>query len=129
MGSDNVIEPLLYIEQPHIEQPLAYMQQTYYGECKEEESSHVEAEQSVETEIIEADEKRFDRMTISEKITYLLRVPKEVPPLKCVIYTKEGNFQGVISDVDDTTVTIKRFGRHDARVKQDDIVQIKLIGF
>lgn len=128
MGNDKVITPLLYIDQPNIDRPVAYMQQSYYGTKVENNSQSEIDEKSVAT-TEEYGEKRFERMSVEEKIVYLLDVPEEVPPLKCVIYTKEGNFQGVIIAADETTVTIKRFGRHDARVKKSDIVQIKLIGF
>lgn len=128
MGNDRVITPLLYIEQPNLDRPLAYMQQSYYGTKVENNSQSEIKEESVAT-TDEYGEKRFERMSVEEKIAYLLDVPEEVPPLKCVIYTREGNFQGIITAGDETTVTIKRFGRHDARVNKGDIVQIKLIGF
>jgi|SRR5699024_2115079 len=127
MGNDKVIAPLLYIDQPHMDTPLAYMQHSYHGSKQEaeEEVSNGEADERQQ----EQEEKSFDLLSVQEQIDYLVNVPAEVPPLKCVIYTTEGNFQGIIIAQDETTVTIKRLGRLDTVVDKEDIKRIKLIGF
>ncbi|WP_160720809.1 CotO family spore coat protein [Bacillus sp. USDA818B3_A] len=51
--------------------------------------------------------KPFKEMGLYERLDYLLNFPKVLPPVPCVFYTAEGNFQGYLTEYTDQHVTIR----------------------
>jgi hypothetical protein len=51
--------------------------------------------------------KGFREMDIMERLEYLEKFPKALPPVPCVFYTEEKNYQGYLVEYNDQDVTIR----------------------
>jgi hypothetical protein len=51
--------------------------------------------------------KGFREMDIMERLEYLENFPKALPPVPCVFYTEEKNYQGYLVEYNDQDVTIR----------------------
>ena len=58
--------------------------------------------------------KPFKEMDLNERLDYLINFPKVLPPVPCVFYTAEKNYQGYLTEYDQDQVTIQF---HDQTVK------------
>jgi hypothetical protein len=51
--------------------------------------------------------KSFREMDLMERLEYLENFPKALPPVPCVFYTEEKNYQGYLVEYNDQDVTIR----------------------
>lgn len=51
--------------------------------------------------------KGFKEMDISERLQYLINFPKMLPPVPCVFYTTNQNYQGYLSEYLEDQITIQ----------------------
>ncbi|MCM3569972.1 CotO family spore coat protein [Neobacillus mesonae] len=73
--------------------------------------------------------KPFNEMNISERIDYLLNIPKVLPPIPCVFYTAANrNYQGYLTDYEDNEVTIQFHNKTTKTIPVDEIQNIIMIG-
>ncbi|WP_404451758.1 spore coat CotO family protein [Virgibacillus necropolis] len=74
--------------------------------------------------------KKFNNMTIQEKIDYFLSKPTHIPRMKCEVKTEEKSFRGTIQDVEEDQV-LMRVGRRTSMTKIaiESIQDIRLLGF
>src|SRR5690625_3944940 len=96
----HITEPLLYIDQPTIEKPKAFMQDYYYNspsnkqqEEKNESEDHNDEKGELASEELTGP---FKDLAVNEKIAYLLNLPEEVPKIRCEFVTEERNYRGVL---------------------------------
>lgn len=75
-------------------------------------------------------EKKFNDMTVLEKISYLIERPDHAPQIRSEIRTKDDVFQGIVTASDETTVSI-RVGRRvsSTEIQLSEIENISLLGF
>lgn len=125
---ERIIEPLLYIDQPILQKPKAYMQDHYKTakDLKKETPSSQEEEQN---HTGHAEGESFNQLTIKEKIKYLVNLPSEVPNIKCEIVTDENRYRGILLEEKDDDVVLRIFGRENVTLKKELITNIRMIGF
>ncbi|WP_164745636.1 CotO family spore coat protein [Neobacillus mesonae] len=72
--------------------------------------------------------KPFNEMDIRERIDYLLNIPKVLPPVPCVFYTTNQNYQGYLLNHDENQVTIQFHNKTTKTISVDEIKNIIMIG-
>ncbi len=125
MEDERIIEPLLYIDQPELQGPKAYMQDDYVGLTGNE----IINEEVTPTEKVQVESHSFKQLTINEKIDYLVNLPSEVPRIRCEVEMDDGKFKGLIVEENEQDITMKIFGRENKQIKKADIKNILLLGF
>lgn len=128
MMKDHVTEPLLYIEQPEMEKPKAVMQEVYDGQV-EKKVNKTEKQTKSEYPDEKYSTESFQRLSIPEKITYLLSLPTEMPRLKCRIHTKEATYSGIVLEEENEEIIFLQYGHKRRRINKKAIEQIQLLGF
>ena len=51
--------------------------------------------------------KGFKEMNLIERLEYLANFPKALPPVPCVYYTEEKNYQGYLVEYNEQEITIR----------------------
>src|SRR5690625_1655061 len=125
---EQYIEPLLYIDQPTLQKPKAYMQGDYKG-FKQARMPENNKKNPVQRSSMHETEDSFTQLSIDEKIKYLINLPSEVPKLKCSIKLQSTEYEGTIIEEDEETIILQRFGREDKQIRKKDIKSIHLLGF
>ena len=120
-------EPLLYIEQPTIEKPKAFMQEYYY-DTKTKELP--EEEKKIGEDSSENGVGSFKDLSIDKKISYLLDLPEGFPQIRCEFITKEKSYRGILLERVDNVLTIRVLGKKErVKVKVDELTNIVMLGF
>lgn len=128
---ERIIEPLLYIDQPILQKPKAYMQDHYQAEKSMKESKMMTTSENQEDkeQASENNESSFKHLSVNEKIKYLVNLPREVPKIRCEVVTENKKFRGTVIEENDDAIVLRVFGRENATVKKAEILTINLIGF
>ncbi|OIK11167.1 hypothetical protein BIV60_18615 [Bacillus sp. MUM 116] len=66
--------------------------------------------------------KSFREMNMTERLDYLVEFPKALPPVPCVFYTKDKNYQGYLQDYEGQEITIQF---HDQTTKKIPVKELK----
>lgn len=113
MNSEQINEPLLYIDQPKIIKPEANMQSTFQTKAPttENERTHV------------AD------CTIEEKIHYLLHLATGIPSVKVEVVTEQEKFIGKLTKADTTKIYLETYRRREIVILKTDIKALHLKSF
>lgn len=72
--------------------------------------------------------KPFKEMDIQERLDYLINFPKVLPPVPCVFYTDQNNYQGYLSEYDDQQITIKLYDQTNKTIPLHELKNILMIG-
>lgn len=74
--------------------------------------------------------KKFNDMTVSEKIDYFISKPEHIPRMKCEVKTEERSYRGTITNVEEDQV-LMRVGKRSSitKISIESITEIRLIGF
>ncbi|WHY02114.1 CotO family spore coat protein [Neobacillus sp. DY30] len=129
--------PLLYVSQTFLDTPVKNMQEVFTNRQEvqlpieepqlEEESSkkvpevslakteHKVKEVKQEEKSKSNNEKKrtfnrvkgFKEMNLMERLEYLSNFPKALPPVPCVFYTDEKNYQGYLAEYSEQDITIR----------------------
>lgn len=101
-------------------------QKTEETPTEPEATSNKDEEQSK----LQQSNKKFNEMTIQEKIDYFLSKPKHLPTMKCEVKTEERSFRGTIQGVEKDQL-LMRVGRRSGttEIAIESIKDIKLLGF
>lgn len=134
MEGERIVEPLLYLDQPTLAKPKAYMQESYFKPTSVQEEDDTfesfEPKKNVTNDSAsDSSDSSFKDLTIEEKITYLVDLPNEVPSIRCEVETDKQKYRGIITDYVDDEIKLKIFGREDQWLHKEEIVNIHLIGF
>lgn len=113
-------EPLLYVEQPEFKKPVSQMQEEYISYSTEEEKTEVNEKQAINGS--------FKNLSIDEKISYLVDLPKEFIQMKCKVETKNETFRGSIERRFEDKIEFTNAGRQRVTIAINDIESIELIG-
>lgn len=121
---EQVIEPLLYIDQPMFQKPKAYMQDHYQAvkSVLEEKTKEVPKQQK------NADTS-FKNLSIPEKVKYLASLPSEVPRIRCEVATKEDKYRGIMVKENEKEIEFRILGNEHVTIKKSEIIAIQLLGF
>jgi hypothetical protein len=159
MGYDKEVkrrDPLLYINQPKMQEVKANMQDTFRSKrqdpVKKEKAKMIakrvmkpavdqdeKIPDSFQLPVKEKEEdlqgasaflrvKPFKEMNVEEKIEYLLVTISGRPPFPCVYVTEEGSFKGIIHKHDGEAIEVKTFQGDNVRIKKNALHEIKMIG-
>ncbi|MDC3425463.1 spore coat CotO family protein [Aquibacillus sp. 3ASR75-11] len=72
----------------------------------------------------------FNNMTVEEKVHYFLKIPPQLPKMKCEVITNNKSYRGVVTDYQDGLVHMRTFrSPFKVDVPIDDIENIRIIGF
>ena len=84
----------------------------------------------VTTELPDKPAKKFNEMTVTEKVDYFLSKPDHIPSMKCEVKTEERAYRGIITNVEKDHV-LMRVGRRTSttEIAIESIIEIRLIGF
>ncbi|SDC79611.1 Spore coat protein CotO [Terribacillus halophilus] len=134
-------QPLLFIAQPKLDLPKAEMQQAFRTtrdkkkEVKTDDVKPKPAGVSVEEVVVKEGVKKskkgdFKDLSITEKTSYLLNLPSQIPRMKCEVITEENSFIGTISGIEEDVIQFKSIRRPFKReIKLSSVKDIKLLGF
>lgn len=115
---------MLYIEQPELQGPKVVMQEQFA-------SAHHSQPEMVKDKVNHAPLKEvsFQKLSIREKINYLLNVPEQIPALRCEVVTESDTWIGVVMEIGETDVMLRLRRNGIQHVPIEDITAIRLIGF
>ncbi|MFD2639910.1 CotO family spore coat protein [Piscibacillus salipiscarius] len=121
------IKPLLYIDQKHNPEPELTSQTFYYSAYQNTEEKRQEKEAQAASE---SSRSRFQSLSKSDKLDYILNLQETLPPLKCRLLTKEGALTGIIEEMKgDTIVFISRELPRRRTMNKEDLLDIQIVGF
>ncbi|MDQ1147063.1 hypothetical protein QE429_003890 [Bacillus sp. SORGH_AS 510] len=72
--------------------------------------------------------KPFKEMNIKERLDYLINFPKVLPPVPCVFFTTEKNYQGYLTAYADNQITIQFHDQTSKDIPLDELTDIIMIG-
>ncbi|MFZ7944612.1 MULTISPECIES: CotO family spore coat protein [Bacillaceae] len=72
--------------------------------------------------------KPFKEMDVLERLDYLINFPKVLPPVPCVFYTAEKNYQGYLTEYDQNHVTIQFHDQTSKTIPLGEIKDVIMIG-
>lgn len=72
--------------------------------------------------------KSFKEMNLTERLEYLVHFPKVLPPVPCVFFTEEKNYQGYLVEYNDQEVTIQLPDQTTETIPVNQIKNIMMIG-
>ncbi|WHY87784.1 CotO family spore coat protein [Neobacillus novalis] len=72
--------------------------------------------------------KPFKDMNLNERLDYLINFPKVLPPVPCVFYTAEKNYQGYLKEYTGSQVTIQFHDQTSKAFPLDELKDIIMIG-
>jgi hypothetical protein len=72
--------------------------------------------------------KSFKEMNVSERLEYLMNFPKSLPPVPCVFFTDEKNYQGYLISYRENEVTIQIPNQSSETISADKITNVIMIG-
>ncbi len=122
--SGHITEPLLYIDQPTIEKPKAFMQDYYYSPTKKEEEEQHIHEASVQNET-----GSFKDLSVEDKIKYLLDLPDSVPKIRCEFITEDNMYRGILLEKKDSEIVVRVLGKENITITIEEINDIQMLGF
>ncbi|MGM8212687.1 CotO family spore coat protein [Virgibacillus sp. W0430] len=95
------------------------------SELSEETKDSTEDEESEKTE-----PKKFNQLTVEQKIDYFIKRPRFAPAVKCEVKTTDKRYKGVIMDKVENNIKMK-VGRRETETSLPikAILEINLIGF
>lgn len=143
--SEKSHDPIYYINQPHLKTPKANMQKhsftrreslsmrkrqirkntSYRRRFNKQDMVDHDVEKST---VNEEDSKRFQNMTIRERLTYLSHHPKYTPKLRCEITANNKRHRGIVQSFEDDAVTLI-VQRKRVKISVDEITHVGLIGW
>ncbi|GAA0491985.1 hypothetical protein GCM10008986_17760 [Salinibacillus aidingensis] len=126
--------PLLYITQPRDVRVQASMQEysVYKKKTQNQKKDPEQGEEKVSGEEAETklEDKKFRDMTVEEKISYLTRLPSQMPKMKCEVLTEDQRYRGLIQDFNDDTIRMRTVQKpYRVELSLSDIEDVKLMGF
>jgi len=72
--------------------------------------------------------KPFKEMDLLERLDYLTNFPKVLPPVPCVFYTTQGNYQGYLTEYTDQYVTLQFHDQTSKTLPLEQLTNIIMIG-
>lgn len=72
--------------------------------------------------------KGFKEMNLIERLEYLANFPKALPPVPCVYYTEEKNYQGYLVEYNEQEITIRIPNQTKETIPVKNIIDIIMIG-
>jgi hypothetical protein len=72
--------------------------------------------------------KGFKEMNLIERLEYLANFPKALPPVPCVYYTEEKNYQGYLVEYNEQEITIRIPNQTTETIPVKNIKDIIMIG-
>jgi hypothetical protein len=72
--------------------------------------------------------KGFKEMNLMERLEYLDNFPKALPPVPCVFYTEEKNYQGYLVEYNEQDVTIRFPNQTTETIPLKDLKDVMMIG-
>ncbi|WP_040204560.1 CotO family spore coat protein [Neobacillus jeddahensis] len=72
--------------------------------------------------------KSFKEMDLLERLDYLINFPKVLPPVPCVFYTTENNYQGYLTEYTPQQVTIQSKDNTTRTIPFEELKNIIMIG-
>lgn len=136
----HITEPLLYIDQPQIQKPKAFMQEYYYdtkakaqieedSERERTEDTTAESEHDLTEDSSEAQVNSFKTLSIDQKIHYLLELPEGLQAIRCEFITTERKYRGVLLEANEASVKLRVLGQEHKSIQKADLQDIRMLGF
>lgn len=72
--------------------------------------------------------KGFKEMNLHERLEYLANFPRALPPVPCVFYTEEKNYQGYLLEYNDQELTIQFPNQTTETIPVKEIKDVMMIG-
>lgn len=72
--------------------------------------------------------KGFREMNLQERLEYLANFPRALPPVPCVFYTKEENFQGYLLEYNEHEIKVQFPNQTTEIIPVNEIKDIMMIG-
>lgn len=121
MKENQEAKPILFINDANNGSPVIKMQSTFTSEIKNTISAKKSMKQKKAPNI--------NNHTMTEKIDFLSKFPKEIPSVKCEIKTNEKVYVGRIMNERDHLLEIASFGRPSEIIDKREIEEINFVGF
>lgn len=121
--TENITEPILdQPVSPHMEPKVQPIEIPF----SEKESTFFPQEEPVRSSFTKV--KSFKEMNMKERLVYLVNFPKALPPVPCVFYTKDNNYQGYLLDYQEDVITIKFHDQTTATIPFHELENVLMIG-
>ncbi|WP_208590200.1 CotO family spore coat protein [Gracilibacillus suaedae] len=122
--------PKLYITQPNMAEPKRTMQSQYHSVSAYDETQQSQDIPNQHFSKKQLKNKKFNEMTIKEKVIYFASMPFHVPKVKCELITERKKYIGLIEDYQNEMVIIKVASKpRPISVPLDQIKEINMVGF
>lgn len=72
--------------------------------------------------------KPFKDMDLTERLDYLINFPRVLPPVPCVFFTAEKNYQGYLKEYDGRQVTIQFHDQTSKTFPLEELTNVIMIG-
>ncbi|MFD0826228.1 CotO family spore coat protein [Neobacillus sp. M.A.Huq-85] len=72
--------------------------------------------------------KSFKEMNMKERLEYLVDFPKALPPVPCVFYTRDKNYQGYLKDYQGKEITIQFHDQTTKTLPVGELTDVIMIG-
>jgi hypothetical protein len=149
MSSKKMKGPLLYIHQPFTRPPSVNMQEVYKNNVllEKEKPKELKVEEEVSEKVpipIELSKpekvqtqqprssfnrvKSFKELNIKERLEYLINFPKVLPPVPCVFYTADQNYQGYLIEYIEDQITIEFHDKNTKVLSVNELQDVIMIG-
>ncbi|WP_141432779.1 CotO family spore coat protein [Bacillus sp. 03113] len=73
--------------------------------------------------------KSFKEMDTKERLEYLIKFPKQLPPVACVFQTETGSYKGILLNKEEEFIEIKLQNEETEKISIPSLVEVKMIGF
>lgn len=104
----------------------------HFNKMKEEIESPKDVEESSESNKnpgAEQPEKKFNEMSVLEKVNYLLARPEHAPKIRSEIKTQDKTYRGIVTSANDKSVFVRVGHRKSStEVPRTEITNIRMIG-
>jgi hypothetical protein len=134
--------PLLYVSQTFLDTPVKNMQEVFTNRQEVQlaktdlpkEPKVKEVKQEKKTQSNQEKQRAFNRikgfkeMDLMERLEYLDNFPKALPPVPCVFYTEEKNYQGYLVEYNEQDVTIRFPNQTTETIPFKNLKDVMMIG-
>ncbi|WP_188208337.1 CotO family spore coat protein [Alkalibacillus aidingensis] len=132
MPDNQVKPPLLFIAQRSEKGPTVEAQPFFYS--NQEVFKQIEEETDIESKNNESKgptkRRKFQDMTVEEKLNYMNDMPSIMPKMKCEVVTDRQTYLGTVERCDDELLLLKSVKNgYRVKIKRSDIQDVRLMGF
>ncbi|MDV2582720.1 CotO family spore coat protein [Alkalibacillus haloalkaliphilus] len=128
MPDHKVKPPLLFISQNSESNPSAKAQSYFYS--NNENVIDIEPKEEEKKESVASKRRKFQDMSVEERLRYMVDMPSILPKMKCEVQTDNNKYIGTIEKCDEDILMLRTVDQgFRVKIKRGDIEDVQLVGF